>query len=337
MTPESSVKIYRGDYLEAVHQVAIAVVDAKGELTHYLGDPSASFMARSSIKPFQLMPMLLSGAADKFGFNDEQLAVMCGSHSGSDSHVNVVRSNLSLAGNGPEHLKCGCHWPIWMQADGIYPTHAEDKDPVRHNCSGKHSGFLAQARFLGDEIGEYLNPQSKTQTLVRENIGNYCEYDLSQVTPGIDGCSAPNYPLPVRQLALGFKKLASAEGSDAKVGSTVKRIRDAVFTHPFMVSGEKRFDYDLMRSFPNNVICKIGAEAIEAIGFGEPTIGICVKILDGNTRALGPVCVEVLKQLGLMGNIDRFPHLKRHERPVILNNRDLETGHIVVDFQLKKA
>lgn len=337
MTFEASVKVYRGDSLEAVHEAAIAVVNAEGDLTHYLGDPSAVFMARSSIKPFQLMPMLLSGAADKFKFSDEQLAVMSGSHSGSDRHVAVVLSNLEQAGNGREHLKCGTHWPIGMQADGVYPTHDEDKDPARHNCSGKHSGFLAQARFLGDDIGEYLNPGSKTQKLVRENVSRYCEYDLSSVRPGIDGCSAPNYPLPVRQLALGYKKLASAEGPDASTSGAVGRIRDAVYAHPFMVSGEKRFDYDLMRSFPGNVICKVGGEAIEAIGFRNPSIGICVKILDGNTRPLGAVCVEVLKQLGLVTSMDEVPFLKRHERPLIFNNRNLETGHVGVDFRLKKA
>lgn len=333
----NSVKVYRGEFLEAVHEVSIAVVDAHGDLTHYLGDPSAIFMTRSSIKPFQLMPLFLSGAADKYGFGPEQLAIMCGSHNGSDQHVKVVRSNLERAGNKPEDLKCGTHWPIWMQADNVYPTHGEDKDPVRHNCSGKHSGFLAQARFLGEDIGEYLSPQSKTQTLVRETIGSYCEFDLRTVKPGIDGCSAPNYPLPVRNLALGFKKLAGGEGIDTKVRSAATRIRDAVRAHPIMVSGEKRFDYDLMRSFPGNVVCKIGAEAIEAIGFSEPGIGICVKILDGNTRALGPVCVEVLKQLGLVKDMSAVPYLKPHEKPIILNNRGLETGNIVVDFKLIKS
>ncbi len=337
MANEASVKIYRGESLEAVHEIAVAVVDAEGNLTHYVGEPSVTFMARSSIKPFQLMPLILSGAADKFTFSSEQLAVMSGSHSGTDRHVAVIKSNLERAGNGPEHLKCGCHWPIWMQADGIYPEHGEDREPIRHNCSGKHSGFLAQARFLDDAIEAYLNPQSQTQRMVRETIGSYCEFDLSQVSPGIDGCSAPNYPLPVRRLALGFKKLAAGEGADGAIRQAAVRVRDAIQAHPFMVSGDKRFDYDLMRSFPGKVVCKIGAEAIEGIGFKNPSIGICVKVIDGNTRALGPACVEVLKQLGLIAEMESVPFLKAHERPVILNNRDLETGRIVVDFRLKKA
>lgn len=333
---EIAARVFRGQSVEAVHYASIAVIDKNGRLTHYLGDPDLVTMTRSSIKPFQLMPFIVGGAADHFGYAPEQLAIMCGSHVGSDRHREVVMSNLALAGNAPEHLQCGCHWPIWMQMENIYPRHGEDKDPVRHNCSGKHSGFLAQARFLGEDQSQYLNPQSKTQQFVKETLARYCEYEPHKMFMGVDGCSAPNYPLPVRNLALGFKKLANSEGDD-RHREAARRIKEAVTAFPLMVSGEKRFDYDLKRSFPGNVVCKIGAESVEGIGFSDPAIGIAVKIHDGNTRALGPICVEVLKQLGIIRNISDYQHLSPHESPELLNNRDLVTGHIVAEFKLKKV
>lgn len=330
-----AVKIYRGSQLEAFHDASIAVVNEKGELTHYYGDPDAVFMTRSSIKPFQLMPLLLSGASDKFNFTSKQLAIMCGSHNGSDEHKNVVLSNLALAGNSPKDLQCGCHRPLYMIESETYPENKEDKDPARHNCSGKHSGFLALARFLGEDISDYINPNSQTQTLVRQTVSSFCEYPLEETFYGTDGCSAPNFPVPLKNLALGFVKLAIEQGKDKKEKSAVSRIKTAMIEHPKMVSGEKRLDYNLMRSFAGNIICKIGAEAIEGIGFINEKIGVAVKIHDGANRALGPVIIETLKQLKIIKSIENFPLLKQYNIPKVKNVRGLETGTIICDFILK--
>jgi len=330
-------RVYRGDGLEAIHCGSVAVVNGAGELTHYVGDPRLTIMTRSSIKPFQLMPLLGSGAADHYGFEPRQLAIMCGSHNGSDDHRAVVAGNLEKSGSAPTDLQCGTHWPIGMQIGVQYPVNGEDQDPLRHNCSGKHSGFLALARFLGDEPGEYLNPASKAQQAVRANLASFCEYDESKLTPGIDGCSAPNYPLPLYNLALGYKKLANLDASDAAGMQVLARIKGAMTEFPEMVSGEGRFDLDLALSFPGNLICKVGAESLEAIGLSDPALGIAVKIHDGNDRALAAICIEVLRQLGVIDDIEKYPLLKRHVRPEVRNNRNLLTGHVVTEFTLKRA
>ncbi|UCD63674.1 MAG: asparaginase [Candidatus Zixiibacteriota bacterium] len=334
---EPAARVFRGSSVEAVHHASVAVVDGEGNLTRYLGDPDHLSVTRSSIKPFQLLPLLVVGAAEKYAFSSEQLAVMCGSHTGTDRHREVVLSNLEQAGNLPEHLQCGCHRPIWMEQEEVYPASGEDKDPVRHNCSGKHSGFLALARYLGDPLGEYINPESKAQRLVKETLAGYCEYDLKKMPYAVDGCSAPNYPLPLLNLALGFMKLANHRGETPEVVAAARCVKEAMTTHPFMVSGDKRLDYDLKRSFPGNAVSKIGAESIEGIGFSNPPLGIAVKVHDGNFRALGPVVVEVLRQLGIIGNIDDFPLLRPYERPDVRNSRGIVTGQVVAEFMLKKG
>ena len=334
---EPAAVVYRGEIVEAIHYASVAVVDVKGKLTHYLGDPDAVFMTRSSIKPFQLMPLLLSGAADKYGFSPEQLAIMCGSHAGTDKHREVVLSNLKLAGNETGHLQCGCHRPIWMEVANVYPTDGEDKDPARHNCSGKHSGFLALAKYLGDPIEDYLSPDSKAQLAILDALSAYCEYDTVHMPSAPDGCSAPNYPLPLKNLALGFKKLASVESDSPEIRAAVQRIKEAMTTYPFLVSGENRFDYDMKRSFPGNALSKIGAEAIQGLSFTEPAVGVAVKVSDGNFRALEPIVIEVLKQIGIIKNMKDFPCLARYEEPEVRNARDILTGKIAVEFQLKKC
>ena len=332
-----AARVYRGGAVEAIHYATIAVVDGRGKLTHYLGDPQVAVMTRSSIKPFQVLPMFLSGAADRYGFSPKQLAVMCGSHDGTDEHREVVLSNLAAAGNSPDDLQCGAHLPLYLKFAGLTAQNGEDRDPARHNCSGKHSGFLTQAVHLGDDKAEYLNPDSRTQRQVKDMLSRFCDYPADKMNVGVDGCSAPNFPLPIANLALAFMKLANVQADDEALKSALGRVRNAMIEYPEMVSGEKRLDLEMMRSFSGRVVCKVGAEAIQGIGFADPPLGIAVKIHDGNWRARGPIFVEILKQLGLIINIDDYPLLKRHECPEVLNDRQIITGKIVAEFKLKRV
>lgn len=329
--------IYRNGNVEAIHYGSISVVDENGKLTHYVGDPKTVTMMRSSIKPFQALPLVMSGGFDHYNYNDKQLALMCASHDGSDEHREVVASILKAAGNEVDDLQCGSHWPIWMRNEIIWPQKGEDKDPLRHNCSGKHSGFLALASFLKDDKKKYLDPKRKTQKLVKQAVADMCEYPADKFGDGVDGCSAPNFGYPLVNLAIGFKNLASKKAPLKEMQAAVERINNAMNAHPKMVSGEKRFDHDVMRSFPGKVVCKVGAEAVEGMGFSERKIGIAVKIDDGNTRALYPVCLEVLRQLDILDKIEKFPFLKKHDRPAIKNYRGIVTGHIETKFELKKV
>ncbi len=334
---EPGAVIYRGSVVEATHYASIAVVNESGKITHWLGDPEMVTMTRSSIKPFQLVPLVASGGADEFGFSNPNLSIMAGSHSGTDEHIAVVRSNLKKAGNEPSHLKCGHHWPLGMQTDNKYPLQGEDKDPLRHNCSGKHSGFLALARYLGVPPERYLDPESEVQKRVKAAISEICDYPEEKMYMGTDGCSAPNFPMPLRNLAIGFMKLATADVGGNRTEKSLARIREAMSEFPLLFSGESRFDYNLMRSFPWNVICKGGAEALQAIGFREQKIGIVVKVHDGGARGLGVICLEVLRQLGIVQNVDDFAHLVRYNNPEIKNNAGLVTGHVVPVFKLRSV
>ncbi|MCP4684690.1 MAG: asparaginase [bacterium] len=338
MACEVAARVYRGEVVEAQHCADIAVVDVGGNLTHYFGNPDAVYMTRSSVKPFQVLPLIRTGAFIRLGFSQEQLAIMCSSHNGTDRHREVVQSNLWQAGNHPEDLQCGCHLPMGMDLEGTYPNAGEDKDPLRHNCSGKHSGFLALAGFLGEKIADYLNPQSRTQQLAKEAVAEICQYPVEKIEVGIDGCSAPVFSLPLKNLAIGIKNLAIPQAKDAETRQALGLVKAAMTGHPYLISGDRRFDYDLMRSFPGNGISKIGAESIQAMGFSDPPVGLVVKITDGSGgRALGPVCVHALKQLGIIRRFEDHIHLLGYASPEVRNCRNLLTGRIVVDFQLKKV
>lgn len=322
--------VRRGAGVEAVHTAAIAVVDARSRLTHALGDVEQPYFARSSIKPLQALAFVEAGGPARYGFGPQELALCMASHSGTDLHVAVVKGMLQKLGLTPEALQCGAHNPIGLQQAGQVAQQGEDKDPLRHNCSGKHCGFLALAQLLGQPVADYLEPTGPAQLLVRHAVADACAVDVASLIVATDGCSAPNFSLPLRNLAIGFKNLALAD-DEARTSA-----RQALLEHPVLVSGEGRLDYDLARAFPGRLLVKGGAEAIMLMSFREPALGIAVKVVDGSARALGPIVVETLKQLRLIDDMAKFPSLAPYERPSVENARQLKTGEICADFQLSR-
>lgn len=329
-----AVTVSRGDGVEAVHSAAIAVVGAGSRLTHAFGDPEAVFFSRSSIKPFQVLPLVLGGGLERFGFGAEELALCAASHNGSDLHRSVALRMLDKLGLDVTALQCGAGWPLQLRLWGKYPTAGEDLDPLRHNCSGKHCGFLALARLLEQPVETYLDGAGAAQRAVRRAVAEMCEVDPASLLLGVDGCSAPNFALPLRSLAVGIRNLAVA-GAASALETACGRVRAAMLEHPLLVSGERRLDYDLALAFPGRVVAKGGAEALLLLAFTEPALGIAIKVVDGSPRALGPILVECLKQLGLVDDVSRFPTLARYEAPSVTNARKLKTGEIRARFRLR--
>ncbi|MDH3938699.1 MAG: asparaginase, partial [candidate division Zixibacteria bacterium] len=184
---------------------------------------------------------------------------------------------------------------------------------------------------------EYINPESKTQKLVKQAVSDFCEYPIEKMPTGVDGCSAPNFPLPLLNIARAFMRLANVDSDDLIVRAALTRIRDAMRSYPEMVSGRHRLDLALMRSFEHNIVCKVGGESIEGVGLAEPSVGIAVKVHDGNWRAMGAIIIEALKQLDIIKNIEHYPFMKKHEQPEVRNARKIVTGRIVPSFKLRKA
>lgn len=321
---------------DAWHFAAIAVVDGTGRLTHALGDPEVLTFPRSAIKPFQALPLLSTGAADALGLDSEELALTAASHDGSDVHRAVAARLLAKAGASAAELQCGAHWPIGMRAAERYPAHGEERDPLRHNCSGKHAGWLALARALGTPPAAYLEPAGAVQQVVRAAVAAACEVDPDTMTAATDGCSAPAYAFPLAALARGAMKLATRGPAGGSLDGALARIRTAMQAHPGLVSGPTRFDNQLAAAFGTRVVAKGGAEAVQALGWADPPLGIAVKILDGSERALAPVCLETMRQLGLWSGTPPAP-LAERVRPVVRNHRGTETGVIEAAFSLVSA
>lgn len=322
----------RGDGIDAVHYGSVAVVDREGRLLYAAGDPAFVTMTRSALKPFQAMPLVAAGGIGKYGFSPPQVALMCASHAGEPRHAAAVADMLARAGCTAEDLQCGTHAPGFYEVRGEVPP-PPPYSPLQHNCSGKHSGMLAYCALCHFPKDSYLVYDHPLQQAIRRSVSHFTGVVEANLLAGTDGCSAPNYAVPLRGLALAFARLASA-GEDPLFGPAPGILSAAMTAHPEMVSGEGRNDLAYMRAGRGDWVTKIGAEGIQGIGVRSRGWGIVVKVVDGAKRGLHPATVSVLDQLGLL-DAEQRAALANWREPSVRNYRGTVTGgvHPVVKLE----
>lgn len=323
-----------GNVVENVHLGAVAVVDTSGKLLWSAGDPHYLTFTRSALKPFQALPFLLAGGADRFGLTRPELALLCASHSGEDKHLRTVQTILAKAGLDEHQLECGCGVPLYYEALGV-PAPEQRWTPLHHNCSGKHSGFLAWCRLHDVGTEGYVEQSHPLQQAIRTCIGELAGMSGADLPVGLDGCSAPNYAMPLARLAHMFARLAQG-GADPVHGSAMGDLFDAMTGHPDLVSGQARCDLAYMSAGAGDWVTKVGADAVQTIGVRSAGIGIAIKIADGAKHTLQTATYAVLDQLGLLDQQQRAL-LDDYRQPLLHNVRGAVVGDMRACFTLQRA
>ncbi|QDZ29089.1 asparaginase [Noviherbaspirillum sp. UKPF54] len=328
-------EVTRGGQIESLHAGAVAVVDSGGKLLYYAGDADFPTFTRSTLKPFQALPFMRGGGVAHFGFGSREIALMCASHSGEPMHVDTVRAMLSCAGCDEHHLRCGCHVPIRYAAADQRPPAGEIFNQLHNNCSGKHAGFLAYCVQHGLPLDTYIDPGHPLQQAIRHDVARIAGLPESGLVSGIDGCSAPNYAMPLSRLALCYARLARG-ANDREYGCALGPLFDAMTGQPELVSGSGRADLAFMQAAPRDWVVKGGAEGVLAVGVRSAGLGIALKVADGNARALYPAAIAVLRQLALIDAVTPAP-LEPWSQPTLRNLRGLVTGDVRATVRLVKA
>lgn len=340
MAFEPLYELTRGSIVEAVHCGAIAVVDVTGRLLASVGDPRARVFMRSSAKPFQALAMVEAGTPEAFGLTQAELALACASHIGSDEHAEVARGMQRKAHASESDLMCGTH-PVEdaltarrIACQGQSPT------PSHHNCSGKHAAMLAFARRRGAPLEDYVNPQHPIQQTILRTVAEMFDMRPAEVVLGIDGCSAPNFAVPLAQAALGFARFADPQYLPSARMHALQTLWTAMTTYPELVQGAGRFDTELMRCRPHQLVAKGGAEGYQAVALAptgkHPALGITLKIADGQKRGAQGAMLEVLRQMDLL-EPSEFEALARYDfrpRQPLRNNRGVVVGEARPCFRL---
>ncbi|KON86218.1 L-asparaginase [Sporosarcina globispora] len=331
---ENPIVVYRGTYIESTHNIHVAVVNAAGEILYSYGDPGRLTFPRSSMKPFQAVAVIETGAADQYQYVEADLSLICASHSGENFHRSRVMSILERVHLEEEALQCGTHIPRDIKSYNELIRNGGELTPVFSNCSGKHSGMLSAVVHMGEDVGSYREISHPHQQRILDVIEDVCGYPKDQIEISVDGCGVPVHRLPLINTAMGFARLANPfVWSGGERPRALERIRMAMTKHPEMVGGTNRFDTDLMRAFNGRIVAKAGAEGVQCLGDKETGLGIAIKVEDGNARAVSVATMEVLKQLGI-GDDTIYKQLSEYASAPVLNARKDRIGHIEANFQL---
>ena len=279
------VEVVRSERVESRHYGAAIATDSDGGVLFSVGETDQPIYPRSAVKALLALPLIETGAADRLGLTDGEIALACSSHSGEPVHVAGVTSMLAKAGREINCLECGAHWPLddisarTLAGSGRHPS------DVHNNCSGKHAGFICIACDRGIDPAGYVEPGHPVMREAVSALAEITGVTLDDSNRGIDGCSIPTHAIPLRALAHGFARFGSGAGLAPARASAASRIRQAVATHPHMVAGTGRFDTRLMSALGARVFSKTGAEGVFCVALPEQGIGIAVKIDDGASRA----------------------------------------------------
>jgi len=339
---EPLVEVKRGSLTESRHRGHIVVVDPEGNIVASLGAPENVTYLRSSAKPFQAIPLLISGAADRFGFTDREVALACGSHNGEPIHTELVASMLKKIGLGPEALHCGAHEPYGAEAALNLRTRGEQPNALHNNCSGKHAGMLAVALHTGASIDNYESPENPVQKAIADVVSQFSGVAVTDMAVGVDGCAVPVFGITVKAMALAYSRLISPPANfDKSIRDACERIIRVMSTYPELIGGTSdRLDTELMRAAPQRLVSKVGAEGVYTAGI-KPSeewphgLGIAVKIEDGDDKRARPtVVVESLRQLGVLRD-ESLEAVAKYAFFPVKNRRDDLVGEIRASFDLK--
>ncbi len=354
-TYQPVLELTRGNIVESRHYGAAAVVDAGGRLLAWVGDPQLVTYLRSSAKPFQALPFIERGGDQVFHLTSKEIAVICSSHDGSKEHVEAVKGIQEKVGVQESDLLCGVHMPFSLPEQIELIKSGQQPAPNQNNCSGKHSGMLAHARMRGLPIADYINPEHPIQKTILETVSEMCGLPQDKIEIGIDGCSAPNFAMPLYNAALGFARLCDPRGLSVERAAACRRIVSSMLAYPVMVGGQGRFDTCLMETCAGRILAKVGAEGYLCMGImagalspDSPGIGIALKVSDGDisirkangdsyNRARPAFALEILRQMGYIGEKE-LEALSTEFGPVkpVVNLRKLVVGQSRPVFTLRR-
>jgi L-asparaginase II len=348
------VEVTRAGTVESVHEIDLAVATAGGETALRIGETGHPVFTRSAIKPFQALPLLVDGAADRLGMTEPELALCCSSHSGQPEHVALARSILERAGVDQTALACGPHAPLHGGAAEALREKGEAPGRLHNNCSGKHAGMLALAVARGWPVAGYHRPDHPVQARVAAELARWARVAEADMPRGVDGCGVVTFALPLNAVAAAMARLvaastawdptardaardaagdgagdagASGERSSGADRLAAGRLIGAMRRHPFLVGGSDRLCTRLTEVTAGRVVAKVGAEGVYVAASLEDGRALALKVRDGARRAAETGLLGALAALDLV-SAGELEALARWWRPVVLNTRGEMVGEV---------
>lgn len=334
---ELLVEVTRGGRVESAHNGEVAVCDGAGNVIAHAGDPDRETYLRSSSKPIQALNVILSGAADRFGFGNYELSIMCASHFAEPFHRAAVATVLEKAGIALEYLKSPGHPSINSERMKEQIAEGHVIDNLDSNCSGKHSGMLAACKARGYQLVGYMEPDHPVQQDILRILEEVCVVPEGGIPTAEDGCGVPVHWMSMKAMARGYARLSTPGSMRDELKVAANRIIHAINAHPENLDGTGGFNSALVRATGGRLIAKTGAEGVYCVGLVGMDRGISVKIDDGigSRRAVAPVVLSALEQIGFF-EAGMPEELKKFASAPVKNFHGHVVGEVRPVFKLKQ-
>jgi len=279
--PPIQATLMRGSNIESIHKIHAVITDKKGRVLMCAGNPEYKSFIRSALKPFQAIPFVSSGAASKISNESKSIALACGSHTGSKQHSREAFKIL---------------WEYDIDINNLRCPNSKTS-PLEHNCSGKHSAFLATCKKMNWPLDSYLKGDHPLQIEIFRIVSELLEIPLSEINAERDDCGAPTLYLKLLEMSRLYSLLSSSENAE------LEQISRAMTINPTMISDNNKFDTEIIKASHGKVIGKGGAEGIQCLCKVNEGIGLALKVEDGSKRAKHAVSLHLLKQLEWISDI----------------------------------
>ena len=327
MSYELLVEVSRNSTVESRHYGAAIVCDFKGNIIKQWGDIEQLVFPRSALKPMLAIQLVESGASEHFNLNDAELSLACSSHQGEKMHQELVESWLARLDLTEDDLACGAVLPEDTESAHQLLVKGQHGCRVHHNCSGKHTGFLATALHLEMPLVNYHLMEHPLQQLSLDILSDLADIDLKKYPMGIDGCGLPAPTMPLRQLGHAVARFANPVDLSTLRAQAIYRLHEAIKNEPLYIAGHGSVVSVLNEATKGSVLAKTGAEGVITAALPERGLGIAIKIADGSERARSVALFAILDHLGVLTDDEKLK-LQKHIRPIIVNSRGTVVGEI---------
>lgn len=341
-------RVYRGAHVESVHTGSIAVVDARGRLLAFAGDPAMTICLRSAAKPFQAIPLLEYGGREEFDLSGEEIALTCASHGGEPLHVATAAALLRKGELDEEDLLCGAHLPFDEKSAAELRASGEPPSTLHNNCSGKHAGMLLATQVMDVSAAHYIDPDHPVQVLMRSTLADFAGLPSDEIALAIDGCGAPAFYLSLHRTAYAYARLMTP-GAIERYNESAATIVESMTSFPHYVAGNWSMTTPLLSAFDGGLLGKEGAEGVYTMALApslcseltdrlrlddDGAIGIALKIDDGSMdRGRNPAILHLLDILGI--DLDARPELQPFRLWPLRNHAGTLVGDVRAEFELE--
>ena len=280
-----NVELFRDGNLESNHIV---------NFYNLKSDSDDYFFPRSSVKPFQILPLLYKlSDQNEINITDEEIALFASSHSGEELHTDLILKTSEKYNLNLEFLTCGPQRPFHDKTADRILNFNNKFLRIHNNCSGKHLSMLLYSKVLNVDFQNYYKIDHKSQT----NINKFFHeiFQTKDITYGIDGCGLPAIRLKASHFIDSINYI-----KNSKYNELWNRVFNAYVRFPEIIGGTNRADTNLIKNSNSPLLAKSGAEGVMFVTNNNQSF--LFKCLDGSKRGVDLASSYYLKSIGLVNN-----------------------------------